>query len=164
MGIQSNTPKYEALLALTKRLDNQDESAVATGLDILQTAAAMRMHLHEKFFRDQISEGRFTVLALLLTASDWSLTPSELASSAGVTRATMTGLLDGLEQKEFVERRADKHDRRKITVHLKRIGREHLLQLAPEFFAALQDVGSALPEAKRKSLASLLARIREAAS
>lgn len=160
----SNTPKYEALLALSKRLPDLDESAVSTGLDILQTAAAMRMHLHEQFFRDQLSEGRFTVLALLLTAQDWCLTPSQLASNSGVTRATMTGLLDGLEQSKFVERRADKNDRRKITVHLKRSGREHVLLLAPEFFAALGDVGAALPEAKRKTLSSLLGRIREAAS
>ncbi|MBU1003796.1 MAG: MarR family transcriptional regulator [Proteobacteria bacterium] len=164
MGTSSNTPKYEALLTLTKRLPDLDESAVAAGLDILQTAAAMRMHLHERFFRDQLSEGRFTVLTLLLTAQDWCLTPSELASNAGVTRATMTGLLDGLEQSGFVERRADRNDRRKITVHLKRSGREHLLRLAPDFFTALQDVGAALPETKRKALSSLLARVREAAS
>jgi len=162
--MESNTPKFEALLALTRRMSDLDESAVASGLDILQTAAAIRLHLHERFFRGSLSEGRFTVLALLLTAPDWCLTPSELASSAGVTRATMTGLLDGLEQEELVERRADRHDRRKITVHLRRAGRERLLELAPSFFAALQEVGDVLPETKRKSLSGLLARVREAAS
>lgn len=164
MGIQTNTPKFDALLALTRRVDSLDESAVAGALDVLQTAAAIRLHLHERFFRGRISEGRFTVLALLLTAPDWCLTPSELASSGGVTRATMTGLLDGLENDGFVERRADRHDRRKITVHLTSKGREHLLELAPDYFAALSEVGESLPEAKRKSLGSLLARMREAAN
>ena len=164
MGIQSNTPKFEALLALTRRVDSQDESAVAGALDVLQTAATIRLHLHERFFRGRISEGRFTVLSLLLTAPDWCLTPSELASSGGVTRATMTGLLDGLEKAAFVERRANRDDRRKIFVHLTREGREHVLGLAPEFFAVLSDMGGALPEAKRKSLSGLLAKLREGAA
>ena len=37
---------------------------------------------------------------------------------AGVTRATITGLLDGLERDALVVRAASAHDRRRLTVRL----------------------------------------------
>lgn len=159
-----NTPKHDSLLLLAGRVRDLDAPAAEACLDVLQTAAAMRQILHERFHRDHMSEGRFTVLALLISAPDWCMTPSELASAGGVTRATMTGLLDGLEEAGHVERRASREDRRKITVHLTREGREKTLELAPQFFAVLAQVGEALPEAKRKGLADMLAKLREGAA
>ena len=44
--------------------------------------------------------------------------PSEIAEHIGVTRATITGLLDGLERDGFLERRQDSRDRRALTIHL----------------------------------------------
>lgn len=164
MSNDPNSPKYDALVALAGRVRDLDGPALAACLDVLQTAAALRQVLHERFHRERMSEGRFTVLALLLGAPDWSMTPSELASASGVTRATMTGLLDGLEKEKCVERKASRDDRRKITVHLTRLGRELALTLAPDYFAVLTDVGAALPESRRKTLADLLARLREGAA
>lgn len=159
-----NSPKYDALVTLASRIKDLDGPALAASLDVLQTASAIRQLLHERFHRNRMSEGRFTVLALLLSAPDWSMTPSELASASGVTRATMTGLLDGLEQTRLVERRASREDRRKITVHLTREGRERTLELAPDYFAVLCAVGGALPETRRTTLTDLLAHLRESAT
>jgi len=51
-----------------------------------------------------ISQGRFTVLMLLLRRSDVPINPADIAERAGVTRATMTGLIDVLERDGFVKR------------------------------------------------------------
>jgi len=45
------------------------------------------------------------------------LTPSELASMSGLSPATMTGILDRLENEGWVRRERDPHDRRKVNLH-----------------------------------------------
>lgn len=158
-----HSPKFNALSTLATRMSEADAKATASCLDVLQTAAAMRQALHERFFRDAMGEGRFTVLALLLDAPDYCLAPSQLASASGVTRATMTGLLDGLERDSFVERRADKNDRRKLNVRLTPAGRNRLLELAPGLFDVLSEIGDALADGRRTALGASLLKLREAA-
>ncbi len=60
-----------------------------------------------------MSEGRF-VLLFLRDAASGGLAPREFADQAGVTRATATGLLDGLERDAWVERRTNAADRRAL--------------------------------------------------
>jgi DNA-binding MarR family transcriptional regulator len=64
-----------------------------------------------------LSEGKFVLLALLRDVPD-GLSPHALAERAGVTRGTITGLLDGLERDGFLARHADLFDRRKLLVRL----------------------------------------------
>src|SRR6266851_522965 len=45
------------------------------------------------------------------------LTPSELASISGLSPATMTGILDRLENDGWVRRERDPRDRRKVNIH-----------------------------------------------
>ncbi|WP_461209067.1 MarR family winged helix-turn-helix transcriptional regulator [Desulfocurvus sp. DL9XJH121] len=156
----NNSPKFEALLALAKRMEQSKAQASAACLDVLQTATALRRTLHERFFREAMSEGRFTVLALLLNAPDWCLAPSELAMASGVTRATMTGLLDGLEADGLVERRAHRSDRRKLSVRLTGTGRTTLLELAPGLYKILSQVGAALAQERVKPLGDALSKLR----
>ena len=56
-------------------------------------AAAVESTLRHQF---GLSVGRFSLLMILHRYSESELTPSDLAQRAGVTRATVTGLLDGL--------------------------------------------------------------------
>ncbi|UIJ37993.1 MarR family transcriptional regulator [Desulfobaculum bizertense] len=64
------------------------------------------------------------VLTLLMDAPESQMTPSELASKAGVTRATMTGLLDRLETEGHVTRAQSQEDRRKLTINLTQAGQD----------------------------------------
>ncbi len=57
------------------------------------------------------------LLSLLRDVPD-GLSPHALAERAGVTRGTITGLLDGLERDGFLARHADQVDRRKLLVRL----------------------------------------------
>ena len=68
-----------------------------------------------------LSEGRF-ILLLLNAASD-GLAPNELAERAGVSRATVTGLLDGLEREAMIERHINEDDRRALCIRLTRKGK-----------------------------------------
>jgi DNA-binding MarR family transcriptional regulator len=52
------------------------------------------------------------------------LLPSEFAERAGVTGASVTSLLDGLERDRLVTRQPHATDRRMITVQIRDKGRE----------------------------------------
>ena len=64
-----------------------------------------------------LSEGRF-ILLFLLEAAGGGIAPKTLAEQAGITRATVTGLLDGLEREGLIERQADTEDRRALKIQL----------------------------------------------
>ncbi|EFL49670.1 transcriptional regulator, MarR family [Solidesulfovibrio fructosivorans JJ]] len=74
------------------------------------------------------SEGRF-VLLLPLHEEREGLFPHELARRAGVTRATITGVLDNLERDGIVTRRACSSDRWKLRVCLPETGRDMAARL-----------------------------------
>jgi DNA-binding MarR family transcriptional regulator len=46
------------------------------------------------------------------------MTAGELAKATGLTTASITGVLDRLEEAGFVRRERDTHDRRRVVVHL----------------------------------------------
>ena len=68
-------------------------------------------------------------LVLGILRDHGSMSPSELGERLIVTRATVTGLLDSLEQRGFVRRSANPTDRRSLVV-----------QITPEGLAVLQEL------------------------
>ena len=55
---------------------------------------------------------------LNILALSGPLTAGELARATGLTTASITGVLDRLEEGGFVHRERDAHDRRRVVVHL----------------------------------------------
>lgn len=123
--------------------------ALAGGID---RTCAMRLAPH------RLSEGKF-VLLFLLHGQDDDLSPHELAEKAGVTRATITGLLDGLERDGFIVRRFGLEDRRKIAVVLTRLGQELARDLFNEHSAWIASLFAGFSDDDRKTLSGLVQRI-----
>jgi DNA-binding MarR family transcriptional regulator len=86
-------------------------------------------------------------------------TPAELAEAAGVTRATMTGLIDTLERDGLVTREPDPHDRRMLSVRITPKADAFLRQFLPQHFRVMNALMSTLSENERKTLVRLLAKI-----
>jgi DNA-binding MarR family transcriptional regulator len=91
-------------------------------------------------------------------------TPAELADAAGVTRATMTGLVDTLERDGFVKREPDPADRRTISVRLTPKGEKFLGELLPGHFKLISELMAPLSESERKTLVRLLGKVQEHAA
>lgn len=116
----------------------------------------------ENFQLQGVSQGRFTVLMLLYDKScgrTHVLTPAQLADQAGVTRATMTGLIDTLERAGMVTRKPDPADRRMLSVELTSAGLAFLERILPEHFRRISRLMAALSEAERRTLVRLLGKI-----
>lgn len=110
-----------------------------------------------------ISSGRFQVM-LMLEFSATGMKPSEIANTIGVTQATITGLLDGLEAKEFVKRMDCQDDRRACIVGMTEKGKQFMSQARPEFNRWIGAAYGGISAAEREQLISLLMRVQKALS
>lgn len=137
-----------------------DIASVETCLAFLNTTADVYAALDVHFARYNLSMGKFTLLMQLLQADKQELTPSECAERTGVTRATVTGLLDGLERDKLVIRQPYPADRRMLSVQLTDIGRNLLSQMLPDHFCRTTNLMAHLTEAEKKTLIELLAKVK----
>jgi len=119
--------------------------------------AAVASHLQEL----GISMARFTVLAQLMRAGDHRLTPSVLAEGAGITRATVTGLIDGLEKSRWVRRHLHPDDRRSVIVELTEEGATFLRSILPRHEGYITRMIRDIPEDDLIHLERTLTRVEE---
>ena len=171
-------PRYECLLEAAKEFPDLDPSAAEAFLHLLHTSDEVFAISDRSLAGHNISHGRFGVLMLLwrsvqpraakLMGADECTpgprTPAELADAAGVTRATMTGLIDTLERDGFVKREPDPDDRRMMSVRLTSRGECFMQEFLPGHFKAIASIMSTLTEPERKTLVRLLGKVQEQAA
>jgi DNA-binding MarR family transcriptional regulator len=171
-------PRYECLLEAAREFPDLDPSAAEAFLHLLHTGDEVFGVSDRSLAGHNISHGRFGVLMLLwrsvqpraaklLGADDCvpgPRTPAELADAAGVTRATMTGLIDTLERDGYVKREPDPVDRRQMSVRLTPRGEKFLMEFLPGHFKAIAAIMAPLSENERKTLVRLLGKVRQQAA
>ncbi len=168
-------PRYECLLEAAREFPDLDPSAAEAFLHLLRTGDEVFAMTERNLTEHSISHGRFGVLMLLwrstqpraaklMGADDCACggprTPAELADAAGVTRATMTGLIDTLERDGLVKREPDPDDRRMMSVRLTAKGDRFLNDFLPGHFKVIAEVMSPLSENERKSLVRILTKVQ----
>ncbi len=159
-------PRYECLLEAAKEFPDLDPSACEAFLHLLRTGDESARVVEANLARHNITQGRFGVLMILVNrcAGDTStLGPAELADAAGVSRATMTGLIDTLERDGLVTREPDTVDRRMMLVRLTAKGRSLLEEILPDHFKNMTLLMSPLSEFERQTLVQLLTKIQQQA-
>ena len=155
-----DVPRYECLMKAAEKYPTLNPSASEAFLHLLRTGDAVFAAEGAYLAKHDISQGRFMVLMLLNRCSDQPSTPAELADEAGVTRATMTGLVDTLEKDGLVTRKNDSEDRRTVQVQLTRTGRKLLDQMLPGYFASVTKMMQPLNKTERKQFVTLLQKIQ----
>jgi DNA-binding MarR family transcriptional regulator len=100
--------KHHSLLQEAERRTHPDIANLRLCFELLALTSAIDRDCAVRLAPQNLSEGKFVVL-FLLHGQPQGLPPHELADRAGVTRPTITGLLDGLE-------RGDLQDRRKVPI------------------------------------------------
>ncbi|WP_341278833.1 MarR family transcriptional regulator [Paenibacillus sp. FSL H8-0537] len=115
------------------------------------------------FSRFGLSTSRYRLLADLEDNEGEEL-PSQLAEHLGVTRATVTGLIDTLERDGLVSRRSSSDDGRQRSVILTEAGAKKLREMAPEHFARLEAMVGLLNIDERSVFLDLLGRVTQGIS
>lgn len=162
-----NLPRYDCLLEATRSFPEMDPSAVEAFLHLLRAGDEAARFTEAHFSACNLSRGRFTVLMLLMDKKKNEpspQTPAALADKAGVTRATMTGLIDTLERDGLVRREHDTGDRRMMLVTLTAKGFDFVGSILPEHFRRTSHLMASLSLEERKTLVRLLNKVAEQAS
>lgn len=160
-------PRYECLLECAKRMPGLEPSACESYLHLLRAADEAFRVVDAHFNARGVTQGRFTVLMLLIDKGAWAPcahSPATLAEMAGVSRATMTGLIDTLERDGLVIRNPDAVDRRQLLVSITAKGEELLLSMLPEHFHRIRLLLAPLSELERRSFVQLLSKIADHAA
>ena len=105
----------------------------------------------------QITPGQFGVL-VLIEANPGS-TQSALARAVGIERSTMVAVIDTLEGRDLVERRASKVDRRSNALVLSGDGAAMMDKLRPIVAGHEDRIAGNLNPAERRQLIDLLRRL-----
>lgn len=149
-------PTPEILGKFAERYPDADVTAITSFLYLLRVATDLSLALNTCLSKHDLLQGRWWVLILLMREESEISTPSLLANKLGVTRATMTGLLDGLEQNGLVTRVFAKEDRRSVKIQLTPAGQGKLDVVMPDYYRRLRQCMQGLDEEKRNQLQQLL--------
>ena len=127
-------PTSESLKKFSGHYPDADIVAIWEFVNILRAASDMSDALDKMLAQHNLLQGRWWVLVLLLREDNFTSSPSLLAEKAGVTKATMTGFIDGLEHEGLVSRLTDRKDRRKLKIKLTTAGRKKLDEVMPVYY------------------------------
>ncbi|PYE39941.1 DNA-binding MarR family transcriptional regulator [Rhizobium sp. PP-F2F-G20b] len=150
--------KHLALLDEAQRRGQSATGNMRLCFEVLALASAIDRACAARLAPHHLSEGKFVLLFLLRDLPE-GLAPHELAERAGVTRATITGLLDGLERDGFLARYRGEEDRRKVSVRLTAKGQAVALDLFNEHSRWIGSLFAGFDQHERKTLDGLLKRV-----
>ena len=152
-------PSVEVLEKFAARYPVADVTAISSFLNLLRVATDLSIALDACLSRHGLLQGRWWVLILLMREDDKTSMPSLLAEKAGVSRATMTGLLDGLERDGLVDRVFDAAARRRLSIRLTDAGQQKLDDVMPDYYARLRACMAGVDEKARQQLEATLMNI-----
>lgn len=141
------------------RYSETDVEGLFLVLALARLSTTVSTALDKHFGRFGMSHGRFIVLMHLSATENRQATPSSLADWCGVSRAAITGLINGLERDGFVERAPDPADRRGQIVRLTARTDEFLHRVVPQDRRLIPETTGQLSPQEREALAKLLARL-----
>ncbi|MDP8243799.1 MAG: MarR family transcriptional regulator [Candidatus Hinthialibacter antarcticus] len=152
-------PNIEALHSCAQQHADVDPGFIEAFLILVYTSSELLNAGVEYFQEYGTSPARFGLMMQLNMNKEHTLSPSDLAELTGVTRATITGLLDGLERDGFIQRQPDPNDRRSQTVHLTEKAQTFLDGFLPGHFKRIQGLMSNVSVKEKKQLVSTLTKI-----
>lgn len=121
---------------IVERLDragiDADIASFTVVSNIYRAATAVRRHMEARVLApERLSWTAFVTLWVLWVWGE--MEARHLAAEAGVTKGTLTGVLDTLERRGLVRRRRHEEDRRLLSVSLTDAGDQLLTRIFPAF-------------------------------
>lgn len=156
-----NLPRHQVIWDITHQIPGIEASSIEAYLLFMLVASDVFTALQTELGRYGLSDGKLSILLKLSTSPGGALTPSQLAENLGITRASVTDLLSGLERAQLVVREPSQEDGRMALIRLSAQGQELLQRLIPDHFRRLQDLMQALSEQEKQELMVLLQKINQ---
>jgi DNA-binding MarR family transcriptional regulator len=154
-------PDSKILEKFVSRYEEADTNSVIHFLSILRVGTELSEALDSFLAKYGLLQGRWWVLILLMREDNLTSIPSELAEKAGVSRATMSGLINGLLKEGLVVRLADSNDRRSYSIKLSELGQAKLDEIMPDYYARVKKMMNIIPAKTRENIIKQLFLINE---
>lgn len=151
------------LTQIAERHPMMEIDTVKVAQRLRRTAALIADEVAYQLGRYDLSEGRFAVLMMLYHHPDGELQPGVMADRLAVTRANISGLLDGLERDGLIVRTSHPDDRRRVEVRVTDKAVDLLDRVVPGHFGVLTDLMAGLDAEERGVLIRLLDKIADRA-
>ncbi|MEM7727935.1 MAG: MarR family transcriptional regulator [Pseudomonadota bacterium] len=126
---------------------------------LIRVSRNMEINLDRNMNDYGLTMGRYAVLAKIYQVGRKGIPSSKLADAMGVTRATMTGLLDNLERDGLVRRSRRTNDKRRIDVRVTNKAREKFRNLLPDHCARVRETFSVFSEEEMAQFSNLLFKL-----
>ncbi|MEO1125794.1 MAG: MarR family transcriptional regulator [Cyanobacteria bacterium J06639_16] len=155
---QLSQPNPELLAAPAATLNNGTANGTGTlhMMSMVSRIARMVLRIMDgQSTQLGLSQSKLGVLMYLSGEPELCAKPSALAQHCGVSRAAMTGLLDGLEQDGYVKRDSHPSDRRALVVKLMPSGQDFLEQITPKQYQ-MSELMEMLDPIERQTLIELI--------
>ncbi|HUX04211.1 MAG TPA: MarR family transcriptional regulator [Acidimicrobiales bacterium] len=134
---------------------NLDFTAMSAVSNIYRAGSAVRNHMERAVLGDyDLSWVAFTVLWVLWIWGEQET--GHVASEAGVTKGTLTGVVRTLQNRKLVRRIPHRDDRRRVSLALSKSGERLIEELFPEFNRHESLAVGALSAPEQRELARLL--------
>ncbi len=146
MSIPSSTAAKESFIPIMRELARSYQAF----------SACSETHLRSL----GLTPSQFDVIASLGNMSGLSM--GDLGERTLITKGTLTGVIDRLEQKQLVEREVPPDNRRCVIVRLTPAGAALFEQVFPDHIAYLKERFERLEPSELELLGVLLARLRQA--
>lgn len=150
---------WEDLQQHKKIIPEINPAAVIAMLSIMEAGDSIQHAILDVMQKEnRLSEGKFRALVVLHQLQD-SIAPSVLAEKIGVTRATVSNMLQKLEREGLVHTVAAADDGRGKRVSLTAAGNEMMCRILPPHYLRVTKLMEHLTEAEQKELIRLLRKL-----
>jgi DNA-binding MarR family transcriptional regulator len=153
-----DTPALDVLNRRGAELGHIDPDSLLAAQDVLRVAKRLLGSFAQAFDAHGLSPGRYAAL-MALDVQRPSMAPSQIADRLGVTRATVTGLIDGLLRDGLVSYAPEGTDRRRKAIALTRKGEALIEVVVPDIFERMAAMMSPLSADERRVAVNLLGKV-----
>lgn len=157
-------PSDDRIRELGREYPDMEFSASQAFVRMMHISSMAYEAVNTYMSRHGLTHGRFLIMMLLGKIYPDGLSPSEIAHKIGVTRATVTSLVEKLERDGLVLREHRTDDRRAVTVRVTEQGTDLIKRIFPGHLDRVKLIMSALDEDEREQFVSLLSKVHSGIS
>jgi DNA-binding MarR family transcriptional regulator len=154
-------PSPKVMKALRSRLSASELRAFTALFAVRVTGQHVANVVTEWMANTAGSPARFQILIRVWASEGEGLAHKDLVTDLGVTRATISGLMAGLERDGLVTSRPDADDRRSMLAFLTKNGNDVVERAIAENKVRMRSAFDALTATELATLISLLQRVKE---
>lgn len=146
VNFQSIPPQDVVHASLESLHEELDASVIYLHAHFVKVATDIENYTETILAPYHLSEGRFILLHMLRNAPE-GMKPTEIAQQLGVTQATVSGLVNGLEKVGFATRQTYEKDARSFVIKVTEKGLDTLKEIFPKWYPKLAEFwGQLSPE------------------